>query len=846
MKELHFNEKAPCVCGAGARLRADSPAFQEDTQCSCLHRGDLVVTETTVLKGKRILGDLTIAATAPGTAVRDCVVEGNVSLLADDTQLIHATVSGTIQMGKALNLIVAASRAKDIVLDGAKNSVILKNKVESITAQNGHAIYVIENVAGKMTLTDNNYLIADCNASDTVVADRNDNTNGNNLMDVDARLPVGADENLLPHTDKDLFVDMPRKTTVLDPDVKNALPLPVYVNTLSLRDEVVIVPPGAYTSDAEWNFTAASSHTTVYAYGVYAERQKDLGTQARFVGAKQVTLKGITFAYRQQSCGQVHLLEKLGMEEEGEFGWVRVVSAAGMMDEFGNTNPAYFNTNGMGAQRMGTGYAYCDSWFKSIEPTEADGTRRMRVYKDVYNYLANGDVLTCRACNGGVAIPLNSGCEDVVFYDLTMFGGAAGFAWVEGDNLTATTYFRVANTTRSAEVIDEETYRRYRAYEEKYGVSLEVYQDALGRFRGAPAHIGSIDATHTTRCAQGSICVACMFENMCDDGTNQNHTHARIADIKDNGDGTATILYKGCLSMYSYNYRGGANFKEHRCGGFCADFKVGDRVYVYNSAGQLICDTPALTATVNHEIGTAPEYGTELRFKSVTVATSAVNFQGLEGYDLSANTPNDKPGEKVLIDNMSQASNGFIFDNTLVRNIRSRGLLIKASDSKIVNCSFKNIGMSCAAILYEIFWGESGVTENMEVARNLFDHTGYFNTNWDRYAPVAIEGLGSRVDEDYLLYKNIVITDNVIRNRTTKYAVYVNSAQGITIRNNDFGESGFAADVHLNGAMNVELSDNIYSDKSIARRDAIVAAHVKNIYGSDVMENGKSIIPDQE
>ena len=230
----------------------------------------------------------------------------------------------------------------------------------------------------------------------------------------------------------------------------------------------------------------------------------------------------------------------------------------------------------------------------------------------------------------------------------------------------------------------------------------------------------------------------------------------------------------------------------------------------------------------------------------VTVALSAVNFKGLEGYNLDANTPNDRPGDKVLIDNMSQASNGFIFDNTVVRNVRSRGLLVKASECQMVNCSFVNIGMSCAAILYEIFWGESGVTENMLVARNVFDHTGYFNTEWDRYAPIAIEGLGSRVDEDYLLYKNIVITDNVIRNRTTKYAVFVNSAQGIYIRNNDFGTGDYAADVHINGAMNIELSGNTYSSPKVARRDAIIVQHAKNIYGSDVEENGVRIIPDCE
>jgi hypothetical protein len=219
----------------------------------------------------------------------------------------------------------------------------LKNKANEITAQNGHAVYVIENVVkGTMTLTANDYLIADCNAAENTVANGNTNQNGNNLMDVDARLPVGADENLLPHTDKDLFVGMPRKSGVADPDGKCELALPTYVNTRALRDEVVIIPPGAYISDEAWSFPKEASNTTVYAYGVYAERQEHLGMQAKFRGAKNITLKGITFAFRQQSCGQVYLLEKLGLEEDGRTGWVRVVTGAGMMDEFGNSNKAFF------------------------------------------------------------------------------------------------------------------------------------------------------------------------------------------------------------------------------------------------------------------------------------------------------------------------------------------------------------------------------------------------------------------------------------------------------------------------------------------------------------------------
>jgi hypothetical protein len=173
--------------------------------------------------------------------------------------------------------------------------------------------------------------------------------------------------------------------------------------------------------------------------------------------------------------------------------------------------------------------------------------------------------------------------------------------------------------------------------------------------------------------------------------------------------------------------------------------------------------------------------------------------------------------------------------------------------------------MSCGAILYEIYWGESGVTEDMLVDRNLFDHTGYFK-NQDLYATVAVVGLGSSVQEDFLLYKNITITNNKMINRTTNYAVYINSAKDVVIEGNDFGpfvgnsftdhtEEPDTAEaprpvIHINGAMNVEISGNIYPNPALPGAEYVVAEHNKNIYGSDVSTdgtvNGPSTIPDQE
>jgi hypothetical protein len=175
-----------------------------------------------------------------------------------------------------------------------------------------------------------------------------------------------------------------------------------------------------------------------------------------------------------------------------------------------------------------------------------------------------------------------------------------------------------------------------------------------------------------------------------------------------------------------------------------------------------------------------------------------------------------------------------------VRNIRSRGLLIKGSNATIKNCSLINIGMSAIAIHYEIQWAESGVTENLEVKNNLIQHTGYFK-NQDIYSPISIYGLGTQAAEDFLLYKNISITGNHIVDRTTTYALYINSAKDITVAGNDFGcRMGYTVNndlspaVHIYCAKDLEFNDNIYPANATSDSQRIYSTNATLIYGTDL------------
>ena len=870
------------IVSEGTALAVDAASSElkmNDCRLTSKTAIELAAPESAILHSYLAFTENGLVDTATaGTTLRNCVLEGSGTGIT--TTAADAVYRGnTLTMNEADTGIVLAAGVKNglvalnvienaqssITVTGVHNTAVILNSAVSIEANDSRNLYICDNsLGGRLTANNNNYFLADGNETPddeydhTTVQSGNQNINGNSLMDVDARPEVGADEALLPHVDKDLFVGMERRETVKDVLYEGDALIDKYMRNVAAAEDYVILAPGVYKLNTTFNMEKAHSNTTVYGYGAYIEQYAGLNGINGFYDAENLSFKGVTFGFAQQSCGQVYVLEKLGGNT------LRVVTGAGMINDFGNTNVTRFNTTGMGAQRMGTYYAYCDTSFSKIDKDDSTPvpTMKMLCGPAQYNMIAVGDILTCRASNGWTTMTVGPRCKNVSFIDVTLYGNAAGFAFTEGGALSATTYYRVADTTQNGVIIDEATYNAYLALEEQYGVDLEISIDDLGRFRGSPAHIGSIDATHTTRCAEGSQATFCLFENMCDDATNQNATHGRLAEVKDNGDGTTTIIYKGNLSEYSYGYYK----KPVDPTGFCSNFKVGDRVYVYTSKGQLVCDTTALTATAvlgtetfawkDHGYGNGFGNG-KVEKRSVTVKTEDVNFDALQGFDLKDN--HHRSTNKVLIDNMNMSSNGFRFDNCKFQNIRSRGLLIKASGGVIQNCTFRNIGMSCGAILYEIYWGESGVTEDLLVDRNLFDHTGYF-ANQDLYATVSITGLGSSVEEDYLLYKNIVISNNVIRNRTTNYAVYVNSAKDVKILNNDFGsfvgnnftnhpEDPETPDnpkpaIHINGAMNVEISGNKYSQPDPIIEDYVHAERNKNVYGSDVEMDGMPLIPD--
>jgi hypothetical protein len=226
--------------------------------------------------------------------------------------------------------------------------------------------------------------------------------------------------------------------------------------------------------------------------------------------------------------------------------------------------------------------------------------------------------------------------------------------------------------------------------------------------------------------------------------------------------------------------------------------------------------------------------GLPIERQEVTVAKETIDYAALEGYDLTDD--HYLPAQKVLVDNMSRTSNGFYIENTLVRGTRSRGLLIKSSDGVVKNCTFRDNAKCGVAIIYEIYWGESGVSENVAVENCLFDNTSYSESVQVRYrhAPIVVAGISDagQLDESYLAYKNIRITGNKFTNRNlhvNSYAIYVQAAKDILVADNDFGTEGEA--LCLNGVANVEYRGNACA---LPTDRAVTGGPYKNLFGEDV------------
>lgn len=712
------------------------------------------------------------------------------------------------------------------------NAVVLLNAAVSVAANGAHSTTVADNnLFGAGEFVDCNYILANGNHTEGHFATSFcDNLSGDGLTDITLRADYGVNEDLLPKVDKDLFVGMERKKGIrtaegfFEGDMTNFVK-----EAIVAGEKTVIVAPGAYFCAAGFLFAGETENVTIYGYGVFIEKESYKSSATVGVGAaKNLTMKGFYLDHKENSTGQVVVIGK-----DAATRTVYAIAGAGMLPNWADREVYPFSNLNASTYgyRAGHPEPYADMGpnADSMQFDAKTGILSMVYGASNFEMIRVGDTLTCRGAGANV-IALYESATNIAFEDVTVFGGA-GFAFREDKTFGGTEIIRMWDTPGPAAIIDEETYFRYLALEEQYGVDFGVYVDGEGRYRGTPPATSSVDATHSSGAEQGLTLISCVFEQMCDDGTNQHGVHGRLAGVSENADGTVTLTYKNNLSTVGLNNGG-------KSGNVCAAFRVGDRVYIYTSEGKLLCDTPALTATKKTKTVTNEYGGSDVHYE-ITVAAGTFDMSGIEGVDFASANPQVK---KVCVDNMSRTSNGFFIDNTVVRHIRSRGLLLKGSDGTVQYSSIVNVGMGGIAIRYELEWGESGPSENLVVKNNHIKNSGMYG-NVDKNTCISICGLGSRAEDEYLLYNNILLEGNVFEDRNTDYAIYINSARSVRITGNTFlPRKGVAsaedslAPICIDCAKDVEISGNTWTEASLGTEHRVRAVMNRHVFGEDVGE----------
>ena len=737
-----------------------------------------------------------------------------------------AQTSLSLQAGSRFCLVANNRFDGDVCLDKSFNSVLLFNEVFNISSTSSKNVYIVENSArGGITLTENEYLICDRNEFEYVMDVDNIGVNGDSVTEIYDRAECGALRRLLPHTNKDQFVGEERVNGV------GSLPFAEFLKREAANNDVVIIPPGVYTVSDTFELEGIENKN-IFAYGVCVEmtEYKPIIEIKKF---ENVNIRGLTLSYSLQSCGQIHVLEQIDEER------LLAVSAAGLDDEFGKTDTARFSAGFTDVFRAGKIYPWGSTGGGYEIEKNGDGTFTLTLKKLVGEIHA-GDAIVCRLGGSNKHTLRMNDCKDLHFTDLVVYGYAAALAVVGGGRNDNVTFTRWHNTNKSAPVIDREDYYRYKYLEEQYGVDLGVYIDGEGRYRGTTPLVGSVDATHVVGAVRGFDVTSSILEAMVDDGSNQRSSSSRLADIKDNGDGTTTLTYKGYLAEVYYR------MNAYLCN--CSPFIKGDRIRVYTSKGVLVCDTRTLSDaeivgdhefTITNTKGEPKVY--QSKYRTVTVETAAVNFAALEGYDLSDDHYEMK--NKVLVDNLSRNSCDFIFDNVIVQNTRSRGMLMKSTGVTAKNCTFKNLAHTALYLSTEKEWGESTVCSDITIQNCVIDHTGFINNyDWLPFlAPVSIVGPESEVTRETLLCKNIIVEGNRFLNNTHDFQVTVDHAQNVKIRNNYFAPGLYENQtkprkvILVKSSIDVEISDNRYSpylEADMSRK--ITVNNSENVFGNDL------------
>ena len=308
-----------------------------------------------------------------------------------------------------------------------------------------------------------------------------------------------------------------------------------------------------------------------------------------------------------------------------------------------------------------------------------------------------------------------------------------------------------------------------------------------------PLLASNADAFHSDQVRKGPTLEDCHFEGMNDDG------------IPIHGAYALAISSEGSDAIFQVRYPP-----------FC---RAGDHLRLYDERG-----AAAGEATV---VSVEPLSGDQPVLPAPPKALRL--FQDIAAPKYLKLTLDHPTGAKFgwLVANADAMGNGFVIRRCTVRNNRARGMLIKASDGLIEDCTVEGSSIAGIAIVPEMgWWNESDYARNIIVRRNTIRSVGYWKNPGNSQAgavTVAAFEYGHFVPLPGG-HRNIVIEDNTFENDDGPN-ILVSSAQGVVIRNNRFIHPLWNSNGHgknlgvdpnaliwLTECSGIDLSGNVVSD----------------------------------
>ncbi len=878
-----LSEKGGCVSGEIYRAHEKLVLEKDGVYCG---NGATVIAESGVeiigsnvsLCDCKIVSRLGVVSLGDDVTVQNCeitaetcgIVTHGKHFIAKSNKIITAGDGMGIDICKgscnclvALNEITSANVS--VAISESFNCVVILNDLSSIRAEKNTNLYIIKNhLGGAVEIKRNKYLICDDNNASEVISSENEEINGNNVQDINARVEYGANEELLPHTNKERFVGMECRECINDISDDCMHSFGDYLCSKAAENEVVIVPPGKYSVNEGFKLTAKQSNTDIYAYGAYAEASY-LGQIVMLEGAENVNIFGLTLGYRRAPSGQVHIVEKLDCNR------ATAIVSAGYEAGFGKSDLSVYSLSHVYVFRSDSYHPYQRVGYKYDITDNGDGRYTLTFNDDTeFEKIEIGDVLTCRMSGANQQTIMLNRAKNVHFKDLTIHGyGQATHC--RNRSVENVSYTRFNATPRAPFIIDKDTYDAYKLLEKKYGVNFEVYIDGEGRYRGTRPRIGGTGTMEVQDALGGVSLTHCMLDTMYDDGTNQRGTSSRVAGIRKNEDGTYTVYYKGCLVQAYQAFNSNNSSKSEFSIYECAPIEKGDVVSAYAADGAVlfdnatalgdaellldsdehlahtdedgdnICDIchkpmyspevyrPAQNACYDPESGKLTfqierngktdllHYTTYIR--KVRLSIQDVNFSAIRNYDLLSN--DYMSFTQVFIDNITKGCPGFTFDNVYFRNGGARGMLIKTRDVTVKNCTFKDMALQGMIIGRENVWGESSVPKNVTVKNCIFDNTAieHQNKKNSEFAQITIQGVGERNNNitlnDNFACSNITLKHNKFLNTGNGYIINASGVKALDLLDNVFEErKGDGKILYLNGCIDVNISKNTYSERA--------------------------------